>query len=94
MRFRNKLIHKIYLWAKSKLKEDYLRRMGNDIKCPNCKEWASITSLTGENKRELVQLPLMTGVEKRTCGQCGEVSYWVWGIIPGYSRVSEKGEVL
>ena len=31
---------------------------------------------------------------KITCPKCREVSYWTWGIIPGYSRIDVSGNLL
>ncbi len=89
-----KWFKKIYFWAYQNCKKTYLHIHKNDMVCPNCKEWFSITSLKKENTRTGIDLKNMKDCEKIVCGQCDYTSYWVWGIIPAYSRVDKQGNVI
>lgn len=78
----------VYRLAKLKFREAHLSRIHNDIKCPGCKEWFSITGM--DNKHTHEREP-NSGLSICTCGQCGTKSYWSAHIAPFPVRVDESG---
>lgn len=82
-----KWLHKI---SKQKVKEQHLNKYHNDIKCPNCKEWFSISGV--ENKHECLSKPDFGFHVK--CGKCSHQSYWNAVAAPVLLRCDEKGTPL
>ena len=89
-----KWLTKLYKWTRGELKQAHLHVHYNDMMCPNCKEWFSLSGALHNHERIGVDLELLNDCEKITCGQCGNESYWVWGIIPAYMRVDERGDII
>ena len=81
-----KLINKIYLWSKSKIKENHLKHHKTDIKCPNCDEWYSVSGVEYNHKIETVEYGYST-----ICGQCGTKSYWNTEAAPVLILCDEDG---
>jgi predicted Zn finger-like uncharacterized protein len=77
----------VYLLAEKKSKEIHLDRHHNDIKCPRCKMWFSVSGLKYNHQFGL-ENELFIQVK---CGQCGEVSNWSPNIAPVLIRVDDKG---
>ena len=80
-----KLINKIYLWSQGKVKENHLKKTGNDIKCPNCNEWFSVSGVKYKHKYENKNT-----LGYRTCGQCKHVSIWSYNLAPVAILVDEN----
>lgn len=69
---------KIRYYANEKVKRDYMKRVGRDIKCPNCKLWTS--EVGGAYKVDYSELE---HVEVMICRQCNYPSRWdCRGMIP------------
>jgi C4-type Zn-finger protein len=68
----------LYFLAKKKIKEAHLVKHHNDMKCPNCNEWHSISGL----KYNHDFLERVDGIISTRCGQCQKVSYWNQEIAP------------
>ena len=77
----------VYLLAEKKSKQIHLKRHGNDIKCPRCKEWFSVSGLK-YNHTFGQENDLFIVVR---CGQCGCVSNWSPNIAPVLVRVDNDG---
>jgi len=58
----------VYSISSEKLKAIYLERTGWDLKCPNCKCWASNAGITLESWND--------EQSRYKCDQCGEVTAW------------------
>lgn len=80
----------VYLLAERKSKRIHLERHRNDMKCPRCKMWFSISGLKynhtfgPENDKFIVV----------QCGQCGCVSNWHPSIAPVLIRVDNDGNPI
>ena len=61
----------LLLLSKRKVKERHLRKVGNDIKCPHCNEWFSISGV--EFKHKHFDEVFGSCAE---CGKCEQISYW------------------
>ena len=79
------IINKIYLWSQKKIKESHLNRAGNDIKCPNCNEWFSVSGVKYKHKYESDD-----GLGYCTCGQCSHTSIWSYNLAPFAVLVDEN----
>lgn len=83
------LYGKAILWLEKKYKAKHMEIYKNDLKCPNCQEWMSISGLKGNH----LSLDHVTvdGVEGIKCGQCGHNSYWNYSIAPVAIRCDFNG---
>ena len=84
------LKHRLASWvlhkAKSIIKEEHLKVHRNDIRCPNCKEWFSIS---GEEHKHYVETNGCLYL--CTCGKCNHTSHWNPNIAPALILCDEKG---
>ena len=78
----------IFLMSKRRFKRAHLNRVHNDIKCPTCKEWFSISGIEHNHKLEVEP---DKGYDVCTCGQCEEKSYWSSDIAPFPVLVNKEG---
>jgi hypothetical protein len=85
-----KLTKWLYLKLKKQVRENHLKRHHNDIKCPNCKQWFSVTGVEGKHEREDVG---DWGV-KCKCGGCGYISHWNIVAFPFPALSDDKGTPL
>lgn len=83
-----KLYQRLFLFAEKKHKKEHMKQYGTDIKCPNCNEWFSTSSIK-HNHNHVDPQPWF-GSHVR-CGQCGHDSYWNLMIAPVAIRCDEKG---
>ena len=83
-----KFYSKLYKWSKKKYREKHLDIHYNDIKCPNCKEWFSISGI--ENKHSYLHPQPDFGSHVK-CGQCGHDSYWNLVAFPFPVSCDENG---
>ena len=67
----------LFLLSKKHYKDEHLKKQGNDMLCPSCNEWFSVSGIEYKHKQEST-----LGLHKCTCGQCSEVSYWSSNIAP------------
>lgn len=81
----------LYKLSKKSIKRSILNRYHNDIKCPNCREWFSVSGV--EYKHTHTRTP-DTDLSACTCGQCGYTSYWSPFIAPFPVLTDEKGNPL
>ena len=83
-----KLYKKLFLWSRKKFREIHMELYKNDIKCPFCNEWFSISGI--EHKHEYADPQPEFGVHVR-CGQCKRNSYWNLVIAPVALRCEPDG---
>ena len=69
---------KVYLFAEKKVRENHLKKHHNDIKCPNCNVWFSVSGLRYKH----MNLDCAENIISIECGQCKEVSHWNSQIAP------------
>ena len=81
---------KLYLLSEKKYKEAHINKHHNDIKCPNCKMWFSVSGIK-YNHKHLPENDLFIPVQ---CGQCGEISNWSPNIAPVLIRVDNSGNPI
>lgn len=62
----------LYKLSRREIEKSHLNRNYCDVKCPNCKEWFSISGVL--HQHEHVSCPEF-GYHLR-CGQCNHESYW------------------
>lgn len=84
------IYEKIFKWSRKKVREEKLNKYGTDIKCPNCKEWFSVSGV--DHKHEHVSEPEFGFHVK--CGQCEHESYWNAVAAPVLLNCDEKGNPL
>ena len=84
-----RILKLLFLFAKKSYKKEHLRKTGNDIKCPNCKEWFSISGIQYEHKYQGREYGCSC-----TCGQCGYVSNWNLEAFPFPTLCDEKGNPI
>ena len=80
----------LYKLSKRKVKEAHLKTVGSDIKCPNCKQWFSVSGV--EHKHSHMSEPEFGFHIK--CGACGHESYWNAVAAPVLLRCDENGTPL
>lgn len=80
----------LYKYSKKIVKEKSMNKYRSDIKCPNCKEWFSISGVEHEHKH--ISEPEFGFHVK--CGKCGHESYWNAVAAPVLLRCDEKGTPL
>lgn len=79
----------LYKLSKRKVREGHLSKYHADIKCPNCKEWFSITGIDHEHKVDLKEFGSAC-----TCGNCGHLSYWNQVAFPFPALCDKDGNIL
>jgi hypothetical protein len=82
---------KLYKWSRRKFRDAHLDRYKNDIKCPFCKEWFSISGI--DYKHEYIKPEPEWGTHVR-CGQCGRDSYWNLVAFPFPVRAESNGDPI
>lgn len=85
---KGKLAVWMYRKSKSAIKDIHLSIHHNDIKCPNCKEWFSISGLDHKHKDDYDK---EKGIYICECGKCGNVSFWNPNIFPFLCLCDDKG---
>lgn len=80
----------LYLLAEKKSRETHLHRHHNDLKCPRCRMWFSVSGLKYNHKFADVHSPFI----RVTCGQCGKVSNWSSAIAPVLVEVDDNGNPI
>ncbi len=88
---KRKLYAKLYLWAKQKYRDVHLDTYYNDIKCPNCNEWFSITGI--QHKHQYVKPEPWFGYAVE-CGNCKHLSYWNCVAFPFPARCKDNGDPI
>ena len=85
-----KILKKLYLFIREELKKEHLKIRHNDIKCPYCNEWFSISEIRFKHKiydKNKENPEVVTC----TCGQCKFTSYWNTAIAPVLVRCNKDG---
>lgn len=80
----------LFNFSRKKFKEEHLKTYHNDIRCPNCREWFSISGI--DHKHEYVSEPEW-GVEVM-CGKCKHLSYWNLVAFPIPVLSNENGSPI
>jgi len=88
LKFYENLLKKIIHNFENHFRKVHLKRLGTDIKCPNCNEWFSVSGI--KYKHHNAKSP-DHDYWICTCGQCGFKSNWSGNIIPGLIRVDDNG---
>jgi hypothetical protein len=73
-----RIYKRLLKFCRNKVREQHLQKYNNDVKCPNCNDWFSLSSLN--YKHEHVTNPSW-GFHLK-CGQCKHESYWNAEIAP------------
>lgn len=85
---------KLWEWVFKKAREQYreahMDKYKNDIKCPHCNEWFSVSGI--DYKHEHVDEPDFGFHVK--CGKCQGESYWNAVAFPFLALCNEKGNPL
>lgn len=68
----DKLWRWLFKYSRKRIKRSHIEKHHNDIKCPNCKEWFSISGI--EYKHSTISQPDFGFHVK--CGKCEHESYW------------------
>jgi hypothetical protein len=90
MSIKRKLIHWLFKKSRRLVRDNQLERTRCDIKCPNCREWFSVSAV--DYKHEHVSQPEWGFHVK--CGQCSYESYWNSVAAPVLLRCNDKGSPL
>ena len=69
----------LYLLSEKKIKQLHLEKFHNDMICPNCNVWFSISSLRYKHECVDGEKDFVIGT---ICGQCQHTSYWNMDIAP------------
>ena len=80
----------LFLRSKKELKDISLNKYHNDIKCPYCNEWFSISGVEYKHKI-LAENELFIPI---ICGQCKNQSNWSPHIAPFLVLVDDTGSPL
>lgn len=80
----------LYRLSRRKIMECHLEKHHNDIKCPNCRQWFSISGV--DDKHEHVAEPEWGFSVK--CGGCGHISHWNAVAAPVLLLSNEAGTPL
>lgn len=79
----------LYKLSKRNVRNEHLDKYHVDIKCPNCKEWFSITGIDHEHKADLKEFG-----SAYTCGKCEHLSYWNQEVFPFPALCDKDGNIL
>lgn len=74
--------------SRKKYKKAHLDKYHNDIKCPYCKEWFSISGI--DHKHSTVSKPEWGFHVK--CGKCEHESYWNAVAFPFLALANYRGD--
>lgn len=80
---------RIYKYSKDKVREEHLAKWHNDIKCPNCNEWFSVSGIQYKHDQESIWFGCIC-----TCGQCNYKSYWNLEAFPFPALADKDGNPL
>lgn len=84
---------KFWQWAlrlsKKKIMEQHLKEVGNDIKCPNCNEWFSVSGVDHKHTSHNEEFGVST-----ECGKCNHWSYWNLDAAPVPLLCNSQGTPL
>ena len=78
----------IYHKSQEMIKDIHITKHYNDIKCPNCKEWFSISGVDYDHKNDYDKEKEIYICE---CGKCGNVSFWNPNIFPFLCLCDSEG---
>lgn len=85
-------MYKFWKWlfklSRDRFKEAHLDRHKNDIKCPNCNEWFSISGV--DYKHEHLD-PINDECSTVKCGKCKHISNWNLCVAPCPILADERG---
>ena len=77
-------------YATKHFKEAHLDEHHNDIKCPQCNEWFSVSGLKYKHEHR-EDLEFNRDLYVAECGQCGYISLWNMSIAPFPVLVDSNG---
>lgn len=84
-----KLLRKLSRYIDKLYRKEHLRVHKNDIKCPNCNEWYSLSGINHKHYIEDTEFGVKT-----SCGQCSYASFWNLEIAPVAILCNESGTPL
>lgn len=89
----DKVMYDLWKWlfnfSRRKFKEEHLKVHKNDIKCPNCNEWYSISGIDHQH----TYADAGDWGAATLCGKCGHLSYWNLVAFPFPVLCDENGDV-
>lgn len=80
----------LYKLSERKIRDEHLSRYYNDIKCPNCKQWFSVSGKFYKHKQDI----MADWGSSCECGNCGHISYWNQVALPFPALADEDGNIL
>ena len=77
----------VFKFSRKKYREEHMNKYHIDIKCPNCNEWFSITTIDYEYER----VAEYEWGDSCKCGKCGYISHWNLCAFPFPALSDENG---
>lgn len=89
MELTDKILKFIFIRSRDKIMSRSLNKNHNDIKCPNCNEWFSVSGIEHNHHNKYDE---DNDFFRCKCGKCDYTSNWSPSIAPVLVLVDSKGD--